>query len=65
MDSMAKKICPLCNAMVELSLARHIKAEHGEEALGHQTSVQLRNGEPLVLSLSFALMGLVYANPNH
>jgi len=65
MGSSTKKICPFCNVMVELPLARHIKAEHGEETLRRQTSVQLKNYEPLVSSLSFALMGLVYANPDH
>lgn len=40
------KLCPFCSMEVETSLARHIKAEHGEETLRNALLTDKRNGLP-------------------
>jgi DNA modification methylase len=40
------KLCPFCNTEIETSLARHIKAEHGEETLRKAMLTDKRNGVP-------------------
>lgn len=43
-DLKVKKPCPICNTIIESSLVRHIKAEHGEEALRKAVLADKRNG---------------------
>ena len=43
---MVKKLCPFCDTTIETSLVRHIKAEHGEEALRKAVLADKRNGTP-------------------
>lgn len=38
------KLCPFCNTEIEISLVRHIKAEHGEETLHKALLADKRNG---------------------
>lgn len=40
------KLCPFCNTEIEISLARHIKAEHGEEILRKALLTDKHNGMP-------------------
>lgn len=41
---MVKKLCPFCETTIETSLVRHIKTEHGEEALRKAVLADKRNG---------------------
>lgn len=41
-----KKLCPFCNTAIESSLVRHIKSEHGEDALRKAVLADKRNGTP-------------------
>lgn len=40
------KLCPFCNTTIESSLVRHIKSEHGENALRKAVLADKRNGMP-------------------